>query len=75
MPSPPTLASLIRNRYRLHASCEACGHHRDLDIGELAHRFGSMIPVPEIRSRLRCTACRSRECGVHVHTTTWPATA
>ena len=55
-----TLGDLGPN-FWLGASCESCFHFADIDRHELARRMGSDAVLDDIRRKLRCRQCGSRE--------------
>jgi hypothetical protein len=54
----------------MHAYCNnlACLHHAEVDLYELAHRFGRDLRFigPEFRALLFCSACGSRNIAVKI---------
>jgi hypothetical protein len=59
---PATLGEVAASGDRLTATCERreCLHAAGLDVVDLARRLGGDVTVPELRQRLRCTACGGR---------------
>jgi hypothetical protein len=51
----------ITNEYYFAAQCRDCRHGRRLDIMKLRERLGADFPVVQIRKRLRCERCDSRQ--------------
>lgn len=60
--NPATLGQIAESGDRLTATCERreCLHAAALDVLALARRLGADVTVPELRQRLRCTACGGR---------------
>lgn len=46
--------------------CEAvgCGHWQDLDPVSLVERLGDSVTVADIKSRMRCSKCGSRDVAI-----------
>lgn len=61
-----TLGSMIDRGYGIMAYCHVCHHHVDLDLAALGVRFGREISLPEMRRRLRCSACGGRAVGTYL---------
>ncbi len=53
-----TLSDLL-DSFHLHAICEDCQRNTQLDINALIKKLGGQTKVKQIRSRLRCSACKS----------------
>ena len=45
----------------LYGACDDCFRVGTLDIGALLQRWGPATTFPDLRRRLRCTACGSRK--------------
>lgn len=60
------LGDAVRDRRLLWAHCEACGHQSELDPAALAARLGYDFPIPDLRRRMRCSACQGRQVDVRV---------
>ena len=65
-PGAAVLGDAVRDRARIAVACEACGHQADLDPARLAKHVGYDCPVPDLRTRLRCSRCGSRHIAVQV---------
>ncbi len=63
--APPTLKSIAAEGMDVIAFCDApgCGHIATVSIGTLIDRLGPGLPFPELRARLRCSACGGRNVG------------
>ena len=60
-----TLGELVRAKMALVAVCRRCKHRRVLYPANLIPRFGESFPAIELRSRMRCSACRGRMANLH----------
>ena len=60
-----TLGELVRAKMALVAVCRRCKHRRVLYPANLIARYGEHFPAIELRSRLRCNACRGRMANLH----------
>jgi hypothetical protein len=56
---PVTLGALIADSKLLWCYCRDCGRERDLDPASVPLPAG--FPVPQIGSRMKCSACGSRK--------------
>ena len=63
-----TIGSLAENGYILYACCEVRGCLRvaPVDLGALVRSRGADMPVGDVKARLRCTACGSRETSIRI---------
>jgi hypothetical protein len=68
---PATLSNLIANDNGLRLFCGGCGHCVDVDVPNLADRYGLAMPLPEIGRRSRCRACGAKGGSVQVVAGTW----
>ncbi len=60
--NPVRLGSLIRDGKLLWCYCADCGHERDIDPASLS--LSPKTPVPDLKTRMRCSACSSRKVDV-----------
>ncbi len=69
---PPTLAHLATaNRVSaVWCRCEDCRHSATLGLAELIERLGADLPVPSVKTRLRCGRCGSGQVFARPD---WPA--
>ena len=51
----------VDETYHYGAYCRACKHHARLDLLKLRDHLGPDFPLVDIRKRLRCGRCRSRQ--------------
>ena len=58
MTGPVTLDDLIRESKLLWGYCRDCCRERDVDLATIP--LPPEFPVPEVGSRMRCSACGSR---------------
>jgi hypothetical protein len=58
------LGEINDDDYYFGAHCKACDHHARLSLRTLREHLGDAFPVSDIRKRLRCERCRSRDCAV-----------
>lgn len=65
-PRKVVIGDAVRDRRRLWAYCELCGHQRHLDPAELARRVGYDTALVDLRKRMKCTECGGREVDVRV---------
>jgi hypothetical protein len=63
---PATLANIITNNYRLLAICNHCANTVELNKRQLIDKYGGDYEVPRLKSKLRCTRCRSDSCAVQL---------
>ena len=61
-----TLAQLIAQNNLIRFFCEGCRRCVTYDPNELAGIYGRDMGLMEIKRRLKCTGCGSRECSVQV---------
>jgi DNA-directed RNA polymerase subunit RPC12/RpoP len=54
---------------QLVAQCLRCGHRNELDVAALRARLPAATHLNGLERKLRCTACRSRECHATIR---WP---
>ena len=57
---------LIDDDMSLHAWCQSCRHHVDLDLDALGKRLGyeHSTMADELAPKLKCSACGSRKIGL-----------
>lgn len=60
MSEPITVGELMKNGRRVRAECQDCGHARLLSKEDMA-KLDPRMPVAEVRTRLRCGCCRSKQ--------------
>jgi len=60
-----TLSDLI-DSFHLHAICENCQRNTQLDINALIKKLGGQTKVKQIRSKLRCSVCKSHTEDIRV---------
>lgn len=60
-----TRVEQIRDSHWLIANCKTCCHSARLDCEALLDRFGPWLAIDDVRSRLRCASCGSREVEMH----------
>ena len=58
MTGPVTLGDLIRGKKQLWTYCGDCGRERDVDPATIP--LPPESPVPEVGSRMKCSACGSQ---------------
>jgi len=58
---PMTLGGALAARVRLIVWCKACRHQAEPDVADQVARSGADTTVIDWASRLRCSACDSRE--------------
>jgi hypothetical protein len=58
---PATLGSTLAANLALIVWCKRCRHRAEPDVAELVERCGAGLSLPEWATRLRCSACGSRE--------------
>jgi hypothetical protein len=63
-----TIGKLIDERSRMYAHCNnlACLHHAEVDLYELAYRFGRDMRFigPKFEAMFTCSVCGSRDVAV-----------
>ncbi len=67
---PATLADLADDNLSVFCWCNRCGHNAKLDTAPLIDCLGPLFPVPELGSRMRCSACDSRDIATRP---AWPS--
>lgn len=65
-PRPVVLGDAIRDGKPLWAYCEACRHHAHVDPAKLARRLGYDAAIFDVRARMKCSRCGSREIDLRV---------
>jgi cysteine sulfinate desulfinase/cysteine desulfurase-like protein len=63
---PVTLRDHAQAAYRLHAYCSACEHDAILSPLRLSQSVGWEIRIDDLRKKLRCSKCGSREAMMSV---------
>ena len=66
IPRSPVLGDAVRDGWSLWVSCARCDHRAELDPAELAKRVGYDFAVAELKRRMRCSKCTSREIEVRI---------
>lgn len=56
----PRLGDLATGNLGVFCWCNRCGHNAVMAAEALIRRMGAEVPVPEIGSRMRCSACDSK---------------
>jgi hypothetical protein len=56
-----TLGNAAAARVRLIVWCKGCGHRAEPDPTEIAQRYGAETVVLDLRARLVCSQCGSRD--------------
>lgn len=68
----PTLGaaklSQVDNSYYYAASCNACGHKTRLSLLKLCAALGDDFPLVDVRTRLKCRQCGSRQIIIAYYT-------
>lgn len=59
--TPVTLGDLVSENLDVFCWCNRCGHNAELGVAPLIAGLGAHFPVPELGSRMRCTACEARD--------------
>lgn len=67
---PTCLADLQASKVGVFCWCNRCGHNSKADTDQLAAQLGPDFPVPEIGSRMRCSACGSKDVATRP---AWPS--
>tara|TARA_E500000318_G_scaffold23279_1_gene23677 strand:- start:5346 stop:5627 length:282 start_codon:yes stop_codon:yes gene_type:complete len=67
---PAILADLARAGIDVFCWCHRCGHNARMTTALLIPQLGPHFPVPEIGSRMRCSACASKDIATRPD---WPA--
>ncbi|WP_339850025.1 hypothetical protein [uncultured Nisaea sp.] len=67
---PAILADLARAGIDVFCWCHRCGHNAKLTTALLIPQLGPNFPVPEIGTRMRCSACASKDIATRP---SWPA--
>ena len=57
---PMTLANLEAQGLDVLCWCTECGHNAIVPTAQLITRLNRRLPMPEIGSHMRCTACGSK---------------
>lgn len=65
--NPVLLVRYRRLPHRLVAICEDCVHVGRLDLEALIARYGDGFDTEQLRRRLRCTRCGSRNASVQIN--------
>jgi hypothetical protein len=60
------LGDAVRDRRPLWVFCEVCCHNAEVDPAALARRLGYDYPIPDLKARMRCSRCGSRQVDVRV---------
>jgi hypothetical protein len=60
-----TLSDLI-DSFHLHAICEGCQRNTQLDISALIKKLGGETRVKQIRSKLKCSVCKTHTKDIRV---------
>jgi hypothetical protein len=67
-----TIGKLIDERSRMYAYCNnlTCLHHAEVDLYELAYRFGRDLRFigPKFQAMIYCSVCGSRDVAVKLAT-------
>jgi len=61
---PATLTTIHTDR--LLAICNHCANTVELNKRQLIDKYGGDCEVPRLKSKLRCTRCRSDNCDVQL---------
>jgi hypothetical protein len=67
---PTTLADLRTADVGVFCWCNRCGHNAEAATAMLIAQLGPAFPVPEIGSRMRCSACGSKDIATRP---SWPS--
>jgi hypothetical protein len=64
---PPTsdgnhLSDFPSGQFRIVVFCDSCDHQADVDRDKVPDG----MTIPELRQRLRCAKCGSRECSLRI---------
>lgn len=65
-PRPVVLGDAVRDGHGLWAFCERCRHQVHLDPASLARKWGYDTTIFDLKSRMRCSRCGSREVDARV---------
>lgn len=60
-----TISDLVPD-YRLFANCRACQHSAPLNLARLIATHGPDFRIDQVKPRLRCQGCSSRDCGIQI---------
>jgi len=63
---PMTLGNALDNQLELIVGCEDCEHSTSPDVRALVLLHGRDLPVPQLATRGRCSACGSNKAWVRV---------
>jgi hypothetical protein len=50
------------HNFAIRLFCDACGHQANLDRSKVPEN----LTIPELNKRLRCVACRSKQCSIRI---------
>lgn len=67
---PAVLADLSRAGIGVFCWCNRCGHSAEAATAMLVAQLGPDFPVPEVGTRMRCSACGSKDVATRP---AWPA--
>jgi hypothetical protein len=56
----------LSDKYRLYGVCNACHRMDRLNLFSLVTRLGSDFPIGQVKTRLKCGECRSKDCGIRI---------
>ena len=68
--NPATLSDLATNNLQIFCWCNRCGHNAEIEVVPLISVLGSLFPVPELGSRMRCSSCQARDVATRP---AWPS--
>ena len=56
----------LTNSYRLYGVCNSCHRMGSLNKPQLVALLGRACPISRVRTKLRCYACESKDCGIRI---------
>jgi hypothetical protein len=56
----------LTDKYRLYGVCNTCHRMDRLNLFSLVTRLGATFPIGQVKMKLRCKQCRSKDCGVRI---------
>tara|TARA_B110000046_G_C13025051_1_gene413435 strand:+ start:7509 stop:7748 length:240 start_codon:yes stop_codon:yes gene_type:complete len=68
-----TVAQLIEWKFVIRVFCIQCGHPGEVDLEKIAvtSKRGDQVTVADIRRRLKCAECASKNMSITVDSNDW----
>ena len=52
--------------YRLYGVCNTCYRMDQLNLLRLSNSLGPQFPISQVKTKLRCLNCESKDCGIRI---------